>query len=66
MKIIFLHKLDKALNNVISICKQFYYKLIIEEFGLLDINSNSATYEKINESRGTILEKQQECLSTLI
>ena len=36
---------DKTSNNVI-ICKQFYYKVIIEELGLLQINSTSATHKK--------------------
>ena len=38
--------------------------MIIEELVLLKINSNSATYEKVNESTDTILDKHQQFLST--
>ena len=55
---------DKASNNVIIICKQFYYQVIIEELGLLNTNLNSTTYEKINESVDTILDRHQQFLST--
>ena len=54
---------DKASNNVIIICKKFYYKVIIDELGLLDTNSTSATYEKINVSPETLLDKHQQFLS---
>ena len=57
---------DKASNNVIIICKQFYYKVLIDELGLLDTSSTSATstYEKINQSQQTIMDKHQQFLST--
>ena len=54
---------DKASNNVIIICKKFYYQVIIEELGLLNTNSTSATYEKINVSPETLLDKHQQFLS---
>ena len=38
--------------------------MIIEEVGLLEINSNSATYKLFNESTDTIVDKHQQCLST--
>ena len=50
---------DKASNNVIIICRQFYYKVLIDELGLLDTSSTSATYEKVDQSTQTILDKHQ-------
>ena len=53
---------DKASNNIIVICKQYYHKVLCDELGLFN-NSGSATYQKVTDSLHTILDKHQEFLS---
>ena len=53
---------DKASNNIIVICKQYYHKVLCDELGLFN-NSGSSTYQKVTDSLHTILDKHQEFLS---
>ena len=41
---------DKAANNVIIICKQFYLDVIVKELGLLNSTISSPTYQKVDYS----------------
>ena len=55
---------DKASNNIIIMCKQFYYKCLVDELGLIDTSTGSATYEEINSVRSSdILSSHQTYLS---
>ena len=47
--------IDKASNNVAFICKRYYAKVLLKEFGLLD-GTTTTTYSLINEDQTEILD----------
>ena len=57
-----LAPIDKAANNVSFICKRFYAETLLKEFGVLD--NNSRTYQKIIDTKTTIIDKCVEDLKS--
>ena len=47
---------DKAVKNYSFICKWYYLKMIYNEIGILNVNSN--TYERVVESEADIIQNQ--------
>ena len=46
---------DKAANNVIVVCKQYYIDTPVKEFGISNVNSNNPTYISMDDSFETIV-----------
>ena len=57
---------DKAANNIIVVCKKFYYSVIVKELGLPgnNINSNS-TYTKVKSDINKIIKNHVEYLGKI-
>ena len=45
--------IDKATNNISFICKRFYAKILLKEFGIL--GTSSKTYEKLSTSLDSVI-----------
>ena len=57
---------DKAANNIIVICKKFYYSIIVKELGLLDnIMTSNPTYIKMHVDNSEIINNHVEYLDKL-
>ena len=54
-KIYVLVPADKAANNVIIICKKYYYSVLIKELGLDGNNDANPTYTLVNKSLEDII-----------
>ena len=41
---------DKAVNNVVVVCKKYYIDTLVKELGINNVNSNNSTYIPTDES----------------
>ena len=55
---------DKASNNIIIICKQYYLKCMRDELGMnTDDNNGNSTYERIYETTDNIVKQHDEYMN---
>ena len=54
---------DKASNNIIIICKKFYYEILVKELGLSNTQALNKTYTKVRTNIGVIIRKHVKVLS---
>jgi hypothetical protein len=47
---------DKASNNIVFVCKNFYYECLLNELGFTSTSGNS-TYTRTNLTKDVILQK---------
>ena len=56
--------IDKAANNIASICKKYYVQVLIKELGLFSATSN--TYQEVNDTLHNILQQQSSPLDSVL
>ena len=54
---------DKAANNVVIVCKAFYYECLVKELGIGEIHNNS-TYQRTTLTKEEIVRNHQSVLET--
>ena len=54
---------DKASNNIVFVCKHYYYKCLIEEVGLVGHTQNP-TYERSNFTRDEIISNHKPVMTS--
>ena len=54
---------DKSSNNISLVCKQFYYRVLLDELGLID--NVSQTYELLNNDENHLVQMQKRFLNSV-
>ena len=56
---------DKAVNNVIGVCKKHYIVSPVKELGINNVNSNNPIYIPIDDSFETIVESHKQFVTSV-
>ena len=56
---------DKAVTNIILVCRKYYIDTLVEELGINNINSNNATNIPIDDSFETILKSHKHFMTSV-
>ena len=56
---------DKAVNNVIIVCKKYYIDTLVKELGINSVNINNPTYIPIDDSFETIVKSHNHFITSV-
>ena len=57
---------DKASNNIVFVCKSYYYVCLIKELGINNNTSDNTTYKPTSFDKDEILANQRSFMTSLI
>ena len=57
---------DKAANNIVCVCKSYYYKCLIKELGIINNTSGNTTYKPTSFDKDEILANHRSFMISLV
>ena len=58
-----IRPIDKAVNNIVFICKKYHVQVLLKILGLL--NTTSSTYQQMNDTLHNVLQQQHNTLDSV-
>jgi hypothetical protein len=56
---------DKASNNIVFVCKSYYFECLIKELGINSKTSSNTTYKPTSFDKNEILANHRSCMTSL-